>query len=372
MLGAARTPTCLRGGRLHRRHPVDLLADVLQAVVQRSGVDVATLASVVVGCVNPVGEQAHNVARNAVLASGWPHSVAAATLDAGPGSIFPGVTMAAAALRTPGAVALVGGVQSASRVPPGASTGLAAGRPFGPGVHDRYEAEGGLVPPGVAAERLAREVGITRHDLDAWALARRQLPHVSGPEVVPVAEQGHDGSSSAMVETDDGHPLGTPPADRPSMFEPDGLLTSATFALPADGAAGVALASAATAHDLGVRPLARIRSLTWTGSNPLIAGDGAAAARSALEEAGLAPSALGQLLIHEDSAVTPLAFAAALGLSLDRFSGVGALAIGETGGAAGAALLATAAHAVAEGGSPALVVVAGISPTIGALVLTAD
>src|ERR1700712_1245063 len=161
---AVRTPIGKRNGGLSGVHPVDLSAHLLRALVERTGIDPALVDEVIWGCVGQVGEQTFDIARNAVLAAGWPESVPGVTVDRQCGSSQQSVHFAAAGLIA-GQYDLVvaGGVESMSRVPMGASLQV-AGNPFDAvGWTGRY---GEVMPnQGIGAEMMA-----TR-----WQLSRRQL-----------------------------------------------------------------------------------------------------------------------------------------------------------------------------------------------------
>src|SRR5690606_10448862 len=152
------------------------------------------------GCVMRVGEQAINVARNAVLAAGWPEHVPGTTIDRQCGSAQQAVHFAAQGVAA-GAydVVIAGGVEVMTRVPMGAS--MADGRygcPFGPRVGARYSDIGGLVPQGVAAELIADHWDITRDEMDEYAVVSQSRAHQAvlegrfDRELVPVA--GVDGT----------------------------------------------------------------------------------------------------------------------------------------------------------------------------------
>src|SRR6187455_3543684 len=151
IIDAIRTPLGKRNGRLKDWHPVDLAAETLSALVQRTGIDPGQVDDVVMGCVMQVGEQAANVARNAVLAAGFPETVPATTVDRQCGS-----SQQAAHFAAQGVIAgaydmvIAAGVEVMSLVPMGASMGDGSlGMPFGQKVMDRYADVGGLVPQGI-------------------------------------------------------------------------------------------------------------------------------------------------------------------------------------------------------------------------------
>src|SRR5271155_2946267 len=142
IVDAIRTPVGRRDGGLKGWHPVDLLAHTLQAVIQRSKLDPALVDDVVAGCVGQVGEQAFNVARNAVLGAGWPESVPGTTVDRQCGSSQQAAHFAAAGVISGQYdVAVAGGVEAMTRVPMGSSLGANVGFPFGPRMLARYEGQ---------------------------------------------------------------------------------------------------------------------------------------------------------------------------------------------------------------------------------------
>ena len=171
-----RTPLGRRNGKLKDWHPVDLAAETLKALQQRTGIDPGLVDDVVMGCVMQVGEQAVNVGRNAVLAAGWPEHVPGTTIDRQCGSSQQAAHFAAQGVIA-GAydIVVAAGVEVMTRVPMGAS--MAEGKfgfPFGPAVGARYAPEGGLVPQGISAELIADKWGLTRDDLDAFGARSQQ------------------------------------------------------------------------------------------------------------------------------------------------------------------------------------------------------
>src|SRR5436309_13904465 len=140
IVGAVRTAIGRRNGRLKDWHPVDLMAEVLSALVQRTGVDAGLVEDVIVGCVSQVGEQSLNVGRNAALAAGFPETVPGTTVDRQCGSSQQAIHFAAQGVIS-GAydVVIACGVESMTRVPLGASFERGSGRPFGSRMLQRYD-----------------------------------------------------------------------------------------------------------------------------------------------------------------------------------------------------------------------------------------
>src|SRR6476469_2134157 len=149
---AIRTPIGRRNGGLSGVHAVDLSAHVLRSLAERSGIDPDLVDDVIWGCVGQVGEQTFDLARNAVLAAGWPESVPGVTIDRQCGSSQQSVHFAAAGLIAGQYdVVVAGGVESMSRVPMGSS--VAGADPFGPRFAARYD--GARPNQGVGAEMMA-------------------------------------------------------------------------------------------------------------------------------------------------------------------------------------------------------------------------
>src|ERR1700680_2489922 len=140
IVDAVRTPIGRRNGRLKDWHPVDLMAQTLSALVQRTGVDAGLVEDVIVGCVSQVGEQGLNVGRNAVLAAGFPESVPGTTVDRQCGSSQQAIHFAAQGVIS-GAydIAIAGGVEAMTRVPLVSSYAQGPGAPFGSQMIHRYD-----------------------------------------------------------------------------------------------------------------------------------------------------------------------------------------------------------------------------------------
>ncbi|HEY4610873.1 MAG TPA: steroid 3-ketoacyl-CoA thiolase, partial [Ilumatobacteraceae bacterium] len=202
-----RTPLGRRNGKLKDWHPVDLAAETLKALVDRTGVDPGIIDDVVMGCVMQVGEQAVNVARNAVLAAGWPETVPGTTIDRQCGSSQQAAHFAAQGVMA-GAydVVVAAGVEVMTRVPMGASmVDGKFGFPFGPKVGARYAPSGGLVPQGISAELIADKWNLSREDLDGFGARSQQYAARATKEgrfqaeILPVL-----GTDGEMMSVDEG------------------------------------------------------------------------------------------------------------------------------------------------------------------------
>jgi acetyl-CoA acetyltransferase family protein len=351
IVDAVRTPLGKRNGRLREWHPVDLAAELLNAVRDRNDLDAAVVDDVVLGCVMQVGEQAVNVARNAVLAAGWPDTVPGTTIDRQCGSSQQAAHFAAQGVIA-GAydVVVAGGVEVMTRVPMGAS--MADGKfgyPFGPRLSARYADQGGIVPQGISAELIADKWGITREAMDEFGLRSQRLAGDAAREGrfdrEIVAMLGADGRS---MERDEGLRETTPdslarlkPAFRSE--EDGGRVTAGNSSQISDGASAVLVMSEQRAAELGLTPRARFVSFAVTAGDPrlMLTATIPATAR-VLERAGLALDDVDVVEINEAFASAVLAWAEEHRPDMARVNvNGGAIALGHPLGASGTRLLTT-------------------------------
>ncbi len=350
VVDAVRTPVGRRGGGLAGVHPVDLSAHVLDALVARTGLDPAVVDDVVWGCVSQTGEQAVNVARNAVLAAGWPEDVVGVTLDRQCGSSQQAVHFAAAGvIAGQYDVAVAGGVESMSRVPMLCTVTQGPGEPFGPRMLGRYP--DGLVPQGVSAEIIAERWGLSRQQLDEIALcshANADAARASGAfdgELAPVegvaADEGVRPGSS--LET-----LGA----LPPVFRADGVVTAGNSSQISDGAAALLVTTSEVAARHGWRPLARLHAFATAGVDPvtMLTGPIPATAR-VLRRAGVALADIDSFEVNEAFASVVGAWLAETGADRARVNPRGgAIALGHPLGASGARLMTTLVHHLRQTG----------------------
>ena len=354
LVDVVRTAGGKRNGSLRGWHAADLAAEVLKAVVARNDLDPALVDDVILGCVMQVGEQGLNVARNAVLAAGFPESVPATTVDRQCGSSQQAVHFAAQGVMA-GAydVVVAGGVESMSRVPIGASLQV-GGMPFGPAVFERYAAAGGLVPQGMAAELIADRWGLTREELDAYsarsqqrAAAARAAGHFDG-EIVPVAvrdDNGHD--TGRVLAADEGIRPDTTVevlATLKPSFKPDGgRVTAGNSSQITDGASAALILSEERCAALGLTPRARFGAFALAGVDPvtMLTGPIPATAK-VLERAKVELDDIDVLEVNEAFASVVLAWEREVRPDMERVNpNGGAIALGHPLGASGTRLLAT-------------------------------
>ena len=351
IVDAIRTPLGKRNGRLKDWHPVDLAAETLKALQDRNGIDPAIVDDVVMGCVMQVGEQAVNVARNAVLAAGWPETVPGTTIDRQCGSSQQAAHFAAQGVIA-GAydVVVAGGVEVMTRVPMGASmVDGKFGFPFGPKVGARYADQGGLVPQGISAELIADKWGLTRDDLDGYgarsqAYARRATDEGRfEAEILPVL-----GADGEMMTVDEGLRDTTPeslaalkPSFRPE--EEGGRVTAGNSSQITDGAAMLLIMSEEKAASLGLRPRARFVDFALAGADPrLMLTAPIPATAKVLERSGLDIGDMDIIEINEAFASVVLAWEKEFHPDMDRVNpNGGAIALGHPLGCSGARLMTT-------------------------------
>ncbi len=389
IVDAVRTPLGARNGAVSGWHPCDLGAEVLAALARRVDFDPVLVEEVVVGCATPMGDQGLNLGRNAVLAAGWPESVPATTLDRqGAASLGAVAVAAAAVVAGTHDVVVAAGIEVTTTTPPGAWV-TPGSRPFGPHLVARYASAGGLVPPGVAAERVAERYHLGRDDLDGHAAesqrrasAARRLGHFA-PEILALDARRWDRDRRQVVEVgtsvtaDECIHEGITTEDlggcKPS-FEAGGRITAGNSAPAADGAAGVLLMSEGRAADLGHEPLARVVATAGAAVDPLTMLTGVIPATTAvLRRAALGVSDLSRFEVDESFAVVPLAWVVEHGAdpALVNPDG-GAIALGHPPGAAGARALTTLVHGLAhDGGGYGLVTLGGIGGVATGVVVEA-
>lgn len=351
IVDAVRTPLGKRNGKLKEWHPVDLAAETLKALVDRTGIDPAIIEDVIMGCVMQVGEQAANVGRNAVLAAGWPESIPGTTIDRQCGSSQQAAHFAAQGVIA-GAydVVVAAGVEVMTRVPMGASmVDGKFGFPFGPKVGARYAPLGGLVPQGISAELIADKWNLTREELDAFGLRSQQLAAQATAEgrfereIIPVLD-----AEGNLMTTDEGirettlEKLATlKPSFRPE--EEGGRVTAGNSSQITDGAAALLIMSEEKAAALGLTPRARFVSFALAGDDPrMMLTAPIPATQRVLERAGMTMDQIDLVEINEAFASVVLAWEKELHPDMSKVNpNGGAIALGHPLGCSGARLMTT-------------------------------
>lgn len=350
IVDAVRTAGGKRNGLLAKWHPVDLAAHVLKALQERNGFDPVVVDDVIMGCVMQVGEQSLNIGRGAVLAAGWPESVPATTIDRQCGSSQQAIHFAAQGIMA-GAydVAVAAGVEAMSRVPLGSSISKGVGMPFSDTLKSRYS-ETGLPPQGIGANLIALEYGLTRQDLDDYAVMSQQRAELATAEgrfeheIVPTPVVV--GGITVDHSVDEGIRPGTTAAvlaDLKPAFSENGLITAGNSSQICDGAAAVLLMSADRAKELGMRVRARVHAFALAGTDPVTMLTGPIpATEKVLRRAAMPINEIDLFEVNEAFASVVLAWQKDTGADLNRVNvNGGAIALGHPLGASGAKLMAT-------------------------------
>jgi acetyl-CoA acetyltransferase family protein len=374
IIDGVRSPVGKHNGGLSSVRPDDLLAEVLMALQARTGLDPAMVEDVYMGCGNQAGEDNRDVARMAVLLSGWPVEVSGVTVNRNCSSALEAVNQAAkSVLAGEGDVFVAGGVESMSRAPwvmPKPEKPQPVGHPT---IWDstvgwrfnnpRLDALYPIVSLGETAENIAVEMGITREDQDAFALEshRRAVEAMDTgrfrDEIVPIPVPQRKGDP-ILVDTDE-HPRFRREGDRIVLdtdmaqmarlkpaFRAGGTVTAGNSSGINDGAAALLLMTREKAEELGVRPMARWMGSAVAGVDPGVMGYGPVpATQKLLKRLGLTLDQLGLVELNEAFAAQALGVIRKLGLDpeITNVNG-GAIALGHPTGCSGARILVTLLH----------------------------
>ncbi len=360
IVATSRTAGGRRGGRLSGWHPVDLAAQVLNDLIDRTGADPALVEDVFMGCVSQVGEQSTNVARNAVLASRLPESVPGTSIDRQCGSSQQAIHFAAQAVMSGSMdVVIAAGVESMTRVPMFTSSALPqkAGLGFyqSPAVNQRYNNE--IFSQFTGAEMMARKYGLSKDELDRFALQSHQRARVATEagvfkrEILPIEVRNAEGVATGEMHTaDEGIRMDATLEGIAGvkLLQEGGVITAANASQICDGATGVMIVNERGLKVLGVQPLARIHHMSVMGHDPVIMLEAPVpATERALKKAGMKIEDIDLYEVNEAFASVPLAWLKALGADPERLNvHGGAIALGHPLGASGTKLMTTLVNAL--------------------------
>ena len=357
IVSAVRTPVGIgkpQKGVLSGIHPVDLSATVLNAVTRRVGLDPALVEDVIWGCVSQVGEQSGNVARNAVLAAGFPEDVTGVSIDRQCGSSQQAVTFAAAGVIAGHYdIVIAGGVESMSRVPM-FSNMVGGDGPYSTSMHARYD--NGLVPQGISAELIAARWNLSRTYLDELAAASQQRAAAAREAGLFDAEIVAVDTADGVVTQDQGIRPDTTVESLAGLkppFQEGGVVTAGNASQISDGSAALLIMSSKRAVELGLTPLARVHSVALAGVDPVFMLTGPIpATERVLKRSGLDLSDIGAFEVNEAFASVLGAWYAETGAdpALTNING-GAIALGHPLGASGARLMTTLVHQMRRSGA---------------------
>jgi acetyl-CoA C-acetyltransferase len=353
-----RTAGGKKNGRLSKYQPGDLGAALVNALLEKTGMDGALVDDVIIGCVSQVGSQSANLGRNIVLGSKLPETVPGVTIDRQCGSSQQAIHFAAQAVMSGTQdVVIAGGVEVMSLVPIGAGVmdGMSNGRghTMSDSINKKYpDVPGGMFSQFVGADMLARKHGITREDMEKSAVkshARAVVATKEGRfkrEIIALPGKNKDGSD-VVHDVDEGiRPKTTMESlAKLSPLNPgdDGRITAGLASQICDGAAMVLICNEAGLKKLGLRPRARIVGLGLAGSDPIVMlGGPIPATENVLKRCKLTIKDMDLYEVNEAFASVPLAWAKAVGADLERLNvNGGAMALGHPLGGTGAKLMTT-------------------------------
>ena len=360
---AVRTAGGKRGGKLAGWHPVDLAARVLDAVVERSGIDGSAVDDVIMGCVSQGGQQAMQVGRNAVLATRHlGERTPAVTIDRQCGSSQQAMQFAAQAGRSGTQdVGIAAGVDSMTRVPMGSTAMFHAKEGLGtyksPGLEAKY--------PGVqwsqfmGAEMIVKKHGFSKDDLDRFALEshRRAAAATQGgrfdDEIVALEIETADGTEQHRTDEGIRFDATLEGIAGVKLLQEGGSITAASASQICDGASAVLIVSERALKEHGLTPIGRIHNLTVTAGDPVIMlEEPLFATERALHRAGMKIEDIDLYEVNEAFAPVPLAWLKHTGADPEKLNvHGGAIALGHPLGASGTKLMATLLNALkARGG----------------------
>ncbi|WP_292980393.1 thiolase family protein [Mycobacterium sp.] len=341
---AVRTPVGKRNGGLSGVHAADLSAQVLNALVEKAGVDPGLVDDVIWGCVMQAGEQSMDIGRTALLAAGWPETVPGVTVDRQCGSSQQSIHFAAAGVVAGHYdVVVAGGVESMSRTPMGASLAN-GGNPFSPGFKARYDR---TPNQGIGAEMIAEQWGFDRTTVDQFSLgshekaAAAQDSGAFDDQIAPIKDQ--DGNP---VLKDEGIRRGTPiekMAQLKPAFKEDGVIHAGNSSQISDGSAALLFMSAEKAKELGLNPIAKVHTAVLAGADPVIMLTAPIpATQKALKRSGLSLEDIGVFEVNEAFAPVPLVWLKDIGADEKKLNpNGGAIALGHPLGGSGARIMTT-------------------------------
>ena len=353
IVSAVRTPGGKKNGSLSDWHPADMGAAVLDELVKQTGVDPKDIDDVIFGCVDQVGAQAGNLARNAVLASSLPESVPGTTIDRQCGSSQQALHFAAQAVMSGTQdIVIAGGVEVMSIVPIGASItdGMKAehGFPFNAkGIEKRYP--GIFFSQFTGAELVADKWNLSRSDLDSFALeshikaANASKADLFKSEILPL-----EGNKGSMVISDEGIRYDAS-IEGLSGLNPvieGGVITAGNASQITDGASAIMICNDEGLKKIKTNPRALIKTITVVGDDPIFMLTGPIpASKLALKQSNLNIDEIDLYEVNEAFAPVPMAWAIELNADKNKLNvNGGAIALGHPLGATGTKLMTTMLH----------------------------
>jgi len=355
IVDAVRTAGGRRDGRLAGWHPVNLAAAMLDAIVDRTGIDPVALEDVIMGCVTQAGEQSGQIGRYAVLASSLPFSVPAVTIDRQCGSSQQAIQFAAQAVMSGTMdVIIAAGVESMTRTP--MRLARIPGSDFEP-MTEQVRARIGVssFSQFAGAEMIAKKWGFTRGMLDAYGLEshiRAQAATKAGAfanEIVPIPIELPDGTSG-IHDQDEGirWDASEEGMAKVKVLMEGGVITAATSSQVTDGASAVLIVSEAALKTHNLTPIARIVDMTVTAGDPVVMlEEPLFATDKALKKSGMTIEDIDLYEVNEAFAPVPMAWMQYHNVDHGRLNvNGGAISLGHPLGASGTKLMATLINAL--------------------------
>jgi acetyl-CoA C-acetyltransferase len=355
IIDAVRTPIGRKKGSLAALHPADLGAHPIKALVERTGIDPNAVDDVVWGCCDTIGPQAGDIGRTVWLVAGLPQHVPGTTIDRQCGSSQQAIHFAAQGVMS-GTQDLVvaGGSQAMNAIP--ISAAMFAGEPYGfsnpfntsPGWIARYG--DGVLNQINSAEMIANKWGISRAEMEAFAVASHQRAQVAtdngwfANEIAPMAELAADETIRPATTLEGLAALKT--------VQEGGVVTAGVASQNCDGAAALLIASERAVKEHGLKPRARIHHISVRADDPVwMLTAPIPATEYAMKRAGMTLDQIDLFEVNEAFASVPMAWMKQLGIPHEKVNvHGGAIALGHPLGATGARLMTTMLNALERTG----------------------
>ena len=331
-------------GALAATRPDDIAAEVIKALVAKTGVKPDDIDDLILGCAFPEGEQGFNMARMVALLAGLPVSVGGVTVNRWCGSSMESIHIAAGNIATgKGEVFIAAGVESMTRIPMGGYNPLP-----NPVLYKNLPEA--YISMGLTAENVAKKFKIERKDQEAFAIKSHQKAAAANfaEEIVPIHTKGGVVDKDGTIRAD------STPEDLAKLnpvFDVYGTVTAGTSSPLTDGAAAVLVVSEDYAKKHGLKPLARIKSMAVTGLDPAVMGLGPiTASQKALAKAGLKIGDIDVVELNEAFAAQSIPCIGELGCDITKVNAEGgAISLGHPLGASGARITGKAALLLSRG-----------------------
>ena len=361
IVAAVRTAGGRRDGKLKGWHPADLAGQVINELLDRSGVDPEAVEDVIMGCVGQAGEQAANIGRNAVLSSRLPESVPATSVDRQCGSSQQSIHFAAQAVMS-GTMdcVIAAGVESMTRVPMGTPISLPYKNDLGFYVSEEMQKRYPNVQFSqfAGAEMVAKKYGLSKDDLDGFsyrsherAIAATQAGAFE-EEILPIEVETENGKELHKVDEGIRFDASKEGIAGVKLLAEGGSFTAASSSQICDGASGVLIVNEEGLKKLKVKPLAKIVHMSVMGHDPVIMLEAPIpATKRALERAKMSVYDIDLFEVNEAFASIPTAFMKELGVDEEKLNvHGGAIALGHPLGGSGTKLMTTLVYALKKRG----------------------